>query len=263
MWRRTQESLRVHLKNPSLPAATHIYVSALSFCPSDSWMARIYGPRYSNRLSVTSGRRVNWDTAARTGHGHDGEVDSVAFFPDGRELASGSLDETVRVWDTKTGQAISAPFTGHTASVRSVAVLPDGRLIASGSGDGTLLIFDSHTGACPLGPIAAHSDFIWSVAFSPDGSRIVTGSKDNTLKVWNIATGDLCLGPLTGHTRGRHVCRLLARWHLHRVRIIRWNNSHLGCENRGISQGTVDWAYQFGLLCRILCRRALSGFRFN
>ncbi len=181
-------------------AATHIYVSALPFCPSDSWMARLYAPQFANLLSVTRGRRVNWDTAATTSDGHNGRVNCVAFFPDGRNLASGSDDETVRVWDSTTGQAISAPFTGHTQLVWSVAVSPDGKLIASGSFDGTLRIWDSHTGACPLGPVAAHRRAIFSVAFSPDGSRIVTGSKDNTLKVWNVETGDLRLVPLTGHT---------------------------------------------------------------
>jgi len=181
-------------------AATHIYLSALSFCPSDSWMSRIYGAHYPHRLSVTSGRRVNWDEAATTSDGHDNLVNSVAFFPDGKKLASGSSDETVRMWDSKTGKAVLAPLTGHISEVESVAVSPNGKLIASVAQDGTLRIIDSDTGACPLGPIAAHSDVILSVAFSPDGSRIVTGSMDRTLKVWNVATGDLCLGPLTGHT---------------------------------------------------------------
>ncbi len=237
-------------------AATHIYLSALPFCPSDSWVARIYGARYPHLLSVTSGRRVNWDEAATTSDGHDNSVLSVAFFPDGKKLASGSLDGTVRMWDSKTGKAISTPLTGHTSLAWSVAVSSDGKLIASGSSDGTLRIWDSHTGVCPLGPIGAHSDRIWSIAFSPDGSRIVTGSNDCTLKVWNVATGDLYLGPLTFQLR--HFCRLLTRWHLYRIRIERSNNSHLGCDHRGISQGTVDWAYQLGRLCRILCRRTLS-----
>jgi len=183
-------------------AATHIYLSALAFCPSDSFMARIYKPHYPHCLSITSGRRVNWDEAATTSDGHNNSVLSVAFFPDGRKLASGSHDDTVRMWDSKTGKAVSAPLTGHTSAVYSVAVSPDGNHIASGSYDKTLRIWDSDSGSCPLGPIAAHSDAIQSVAFSPDGSRIVTGSHDKTLKVWNVATGDLCLGPLTGHTGG-------------------------------------------------------------
>ncbi len=152
---------------PIAAAATHIYMSALAFYPSDSFMARTYGPQYPHLLSVTSGR--NWDTVAAIIDCHDGQITSVAFFPDGRKLASGLSDSTVRIWDSKTGKPISAPLTGHTGWVQSVAVSPDGTLIASGSGDGTLRIWVSHTGACLLGPIAAHSDIIHSVAFSPEG----------------------------------------------------------------------------------------------
>ncbi len=147
----------MNLKNPSLPLQPTSTSLRYHFVPLIPGWPRIYGPRYPNCLSVTSGRRVNWDTAATTSGGHDRDVYSVAFFPDGRKLASGSVDGTVRVWDTKLAKQISGPFTVHTATVRSVAVSPDGRLIASGSDDRTLRIFDSNTGACPLGPIAAHS----------------------------------------------------------------------------------------------------------
>ncbi len=246
-------------EEPITAAATHIYISALPFCPSNSWMARIYGHQYPNLLSVTSGQRMYWDEAASTSDGHAGEVNSVAFFPDGR-LASGSDDKTVRVWDSKTGNAASAPLIEHTELVWSVAVSPDGKLIASGSKDKTLRIWDSDTGACPLGPISAHSNIINSVTFSPDGSRIVTGSDDCTLKVWNVATGDLCLGPLTGHTDevwsvafshdGTSTCIASGS----KDRTIRIWDASTGESRRG----TVDWAYQCRLLCCILCRRTLS-----
>jgi len=180
-------------------AATHIYISALPFCPSDSRVAQIYSRRYPNLLSILSGRRGNFDVPATTRDGHDLSVTSVAFFSDGK-LVSGSVDGTMHMWDSNTGKAISAPLTGDMSMVCSVAVSPDGKHIASGSEEKTLQIWDSDTGACPLGPIAAHNGVVRSVAFSPDGSRIVTGSNDCTLKVWNVATGDLCLGPLTGHT---------------------------------------------------------------
>ncbi len=249
-------------EEPIAAAATHIYVSALSFCPSDSWIARLYGPRSPNRLSVTSGGRVNWDTAATTSDGHDDWVTSAAFFPDGRKLASGSDGLYCARVGYKHWPSNFPPLSLDILRwVTSVAVSPDGKHIASGSWDGILRIFDSNTGVCPLGPIAAHRGTIYSVAFSPDGSRIVTGSLDNTLKVWNAATGDLCLGPLTGHTDDvRSVAfspdgTCIASGSSNKtIRI--WDAS-----TGGISQGTVDWAYRCGLLCRILCRQVLSSFR--
>ena len=73
-------------------------------------------------------------------------VNSVAFSPDGRLLASGSHDKTVRLWDTATG-ALQQTLEGHSDWVRSVAFSPDGRLLASGSDDETVRLWDTATGA--------------------------------------------------------------------------------------------------------------------
>ena len=73
--------------------------------------------------------------------GHTSNVRSVAFSPDGNTLATGSWDDTVRLWDTKTGAHIRT-LTGHTNSVLSVAFSPDGNIIATGSDDGTMLLWN-------------------------------------------------------------------------------------------------------------------------
>ncbi|KLO04488.1 hypothetical protein SCHPADRAFT_1003285 [Schizopora paradoxa] len=187
-------------EDPITAAASHIYITALPFSPSNSRIFQVYAPRFPNLFSVTSGRREDWGDAPVTGNdGHYNTVLGVAFFRDGSRLASVSIDQTVRIWDSKTGEAFSTPFK-HDSSVHCIAVSPDGKLIASGKSNGALSIWDSETGAHKLNLTGAHSDVIRSAVFSPDGSRIVTGSYDNTVKVWKTASGELCLGPLTGHT---------------------------------------------------------------
>ncbi|QRV86978.1 Vegetative incompatibility protein HET-E-1 [Ceratobasidium sp. AG-Ba] len=74
--------------------------------------------------------------------GHTDWVWSVAYSPDGAYIASGSWDETIRMWDAHTGQQVGHPLTGHTWPAWSVAYSPDGAYIASGSWDNTIRMWD-------------------------------------------------------------------------------------------------------------------------
>ncbi|KAG5340258.1 hypothetical protein C0989_002360 [Termitomyces sp. Mn162] len=126
-------------------------------------------------------------------------VISVAFSPDGTHIVSGSLDNTIHVWNSSSGAEL-LQMTGHTGSVSSVAFSPNGTHIVSGSWDNTICIWDSSTGA-ELLQLAGHTGPINSVAFSPDGTHIISGSQGTTIHVWDSSTGAEVL-QLTGHADG-------------------------------------------------------------
>ncbi|MEH1919359.1 trypsin-like peptidase domain-containing protein [Nostoc sp.] len=132
----------------------------------------------------------------KTLNGHSESVYSVAISPDGRTLASGSYDDTIKIWNISTGQEIRT-LNGHSGSVNSVAFSPDGRTLASGS-DETIKIWNIATGQ-EIRTLNGHSSSsIRSVAISPDGRTLASSSYDETIKIWNIATGQE-IRTLTGH----------------------------------------------------------------
>ena len=114
---------------------------------------------------------------------------SVTYSPDGRYIASGSEDYTVRIWDAETGAVVGDPLEGHTGGVISVAYSPDGQRIISGSRDTTIRIWDAVVGVAVREPLFGHTKLVWSVAYSPDGQRIISGSDDMTIRIWDAMTG--------------------------------------------------------------------------
>ncbi|WP_096665096.1 WD40 domain-containing protein, partial [Dolichospermum compactum] len=129
--------------------------------------------------------------------GHSSSVLSVAYSPDGQAVASGSSDNTIKLWNVNTGNLLQT-LTGYLSLVRSVAYSPDGKTLASGSSDNTIKLWNVKTGKL-LQTLTSHSRSVNSVAYSPDGQTLASGSDDNTIKLWNVKTGNL-LQTLTGHS---------------------------------------------------------------
>jgi WD40 repeat protein len=118
---------------------------------------------------------------------HTEGLTAVAFSPNGRYVATGSVDQTLRIWAVETATELRR-FEAHTASVNAVAFAADGRTIASGSSDTTLRLWDAESDeACKV--FAGHSGRVLAVEFSPDGRTIISGSDDKILRLWETATG--------------------------------------------------------------------------
>ena len=140
-------------------------------------------------------------TLAQTLTGHSDWVDSVAISLDGRTLASGSEDKTIKIWNLATGQLIRT-LSGHSSGVNSVAFSPDGRTLASGYDWDKTIIWNLATGQqIRTLSLSGHSSYssVNSVAISPDGRTLASGGRGKTIKIWNLATGEL-IRTLSGHS---------------------------------------------------------------
>ena len=180
------------------------------------------------------------ETPPREFKGHSDHILGVAISPDGKYLATGSIDQTVRLWALASGKAVHI-LTGHTADVGGVAFSPDGKYLVSAGRDNTVRLWNVVSGqtirvfsapagidyvafspdgeyVAGTGPDSAaliwdvatgkivhhltdHADLLSRVTYSPDGKYILTGSGDNTARLWDTVTGKQ-VQVFSGHTHG-------------------------------------------------------------
>jgi WD40 repeat protein len=132
-------------------------------------------------LQVGSGATISLET------GHSDDVLALAFSRDGHWLASGSKDQSIKIWDVARGRVVRT-LTGHTKEVTCVAFSPGSKRLASGSGDGTIRVWNASNG-WTSSVLAGTGISIFSVVFSNDGERIISGDLDGLIKVRDASSG--------------------------------------------------------------------------
>jgi WD40 repeat protein len=158
-------------------------VLCTAYSPSGAWLATGTWEDQQNVhvWDVATGTRI------QTMAGHEGEVRSVAWSPDGTRLASGSRDHDARIWDVETGALLHA-MTGQEGQVTSVAFSPDGKWLAAANLGWLVRLFDVATGQ-QVRTLKGHEQSVLSVAFHPSGRWLASGASDNTTRIWDLETG--------------------------------------------------------------------------
>ena len=156
-----------------------------------------------NELAVASSIGI-WMYSVATGDelalltGHTAQIQSLAFSPDGKILASTGNDRTIRVWDTETGKQLLV-LSDRRNLPATLAFSPDNTTIASDGRTGTIQIWDVATGD-PLATLTGHTDTVEALAFSPDGKTLASTSEDLSIRLWDIDSEEH-LSTLTGHKK--------------------------------------------------------------
>ena len=146
-------------------------------------------------------RPVSRCTSSMPGHGEP--VIVANFSPNGKYLASGSGDKTVRFWDLTT-ETPQYECKGHREWVLALAWAPNGKRVASGDKSGNVMIWDPSNGKQVGRTLAGHKQFVTALAWEPlhfDGKcrRLASSSKDGDVRVWDILSGQ-CVMSMTSHT---------------------------------------------------------------
>ena len=138
---------------------------------------------------ISDGQLVQTFTGYAIGGVTNTGVTSVAFSADGQYLASGSKDQSVKVWRMSTGTMVSSR-SDHAQQVNAVAFSRDGQWLASASNDRTAKLYRTSDWGLER-TLTGHGDYVFSLAFSPDSATVATGSWDQTVRIWRVTDGGL------------------------------------------------------------------------
>eukprot|EP00038_Savillea_parva_P024271 m.43550 g.43550 ORF g.43550 m.43550 type:complete len:520 (+) comp6422_c0_seq2:135-1694(+) len=176
--------------------------------------------------------------------GHADNIVELYFSPDGKRLATGSGDCTVRFWDIWT-QTPKFTCKGHTHWVQCIAWAPDGNTLVSGGRDNQIRVWDPSTGQPKGKPLTGHRQWISWLSWEPlhasataDSRRFASASQDATVKIWDYKkTGNRLIMTFGQHSKG--------------VTCVKWGGEGL-LYTAGKDREINVWRVADGTLCRTL-----------
>ncbi|KAK6500111.1 hypothetical protein TWF481_010469 [Arthrobotrys musiformis] len=166
-------------------APLQVYSSALIFAPQKSLVRSTFQDDIPGWIRRQPKTPEAWGPLLQSldVNGGSGNVQTVAFSPDGRLLVSGDSNSSICLWVPETGEHIRT-LEGHTSSVAKVAFSFDGKYLASASYDNTVRIWDVVLGQ-ELEVFKGHTAWVIDFAFSPDGKLLASASVDRTIRLWD------------------------------------------------------------------------------
>ncbi|KAF5318822.1 hypothetical protein D9619_010801 [Psilocybe cf. subviscida] len=170
-------------------SAPHIYLSALPWVALNSFLGQNFLSKFSHLPKIIDSKEPDaWEPLVIQLHGHTDWVNTIAYSPDGKHLASGSGDETIRIWNAETGQQTLQINIEKMNAIFDIALSSDGQYIISGSSNDIVQIWDANTGLEAFPPLEGHTAVVFTVATSADKKYLASGSDDNTVRFWDFQT---------------------------------------------------------------------------
>lgn len=174
---------------------------AVTFSPNSRWLALGSGSLNGLVWLLDVTEKQSQDVAVL--RGARGSVDALAFSPDGKLVAGGGEDKTLRVWEPTQGYSGTprAVLVGHGGPIRAVVFAPNGQTLATAAQDSTVRVWNLSRIRSSERACIPHPSEATAIAYSPDGSRLVAGCRDGVIRVWDLGSIKPGLrAELKGHT---------------------------------------------------------------
>ena len=245
VWKRSSDEPNATFEERAQFAGHDGPVYAVAFSPDSKHIAtgghdkRVMVWDYSRQDTTSIRDRLDGIVATppvfRALDGHRAAIRSVSFSSDGKRVVTGSVDNTLKIWDTSNGQ-LHRTLRGHEREVRAAMFSPDDQSVISGGFDETVRIWKigGYRESRMLGTetVDGHSDAVMDARFSATGDYIVTASRDRTARIWDHQAGKVFRELSEGHDYLASAANVFSRWQA--ASNGRWRQycSHMGHPDR-------------------------------